>query len=83
VEKIAQGPDCSLTEKQRQRVKRWIVGKDPRQYGFEFGLWTRRIVQSMIQEKMGVELCVTGEWYVFLSKTSLTGIIFEFPTGPV
>ena len=33
VEKIAQGPDCSLTEKQRQRVKRWIVGKDPRQYG--------------------------------------------------
>jgi hypothetical protein len=25
----------------------------------------------------------TGEWYVFLSKTSLTGIIFEFPTGPV
>jgi hypothetical protein len=26
---------------------------------------------------------VTGEWYVFLSKTSLTGIIFEFPTGPV
>jgi transposase len=59
-EKIAQGPDCSLTEKQRQRVKRWIVGKDPRQYGFEFGLWTRRIVQSMIQEKMGVELCLTS-----------------------
>jgi hypothetical protein len=26
---------------------------------------------------------MTGEWYVFLSKTSLTGIIFEFPTGPV
>ena len=60
VEKIAQGPDCSLTEKQRQRVKRWIVGKDPRQYGFEFGLWTRRIVQSMIQEKMDVELCLTS-----------------------
>jgi transposase len=59
-EKIAEGPDCSLTEQQRQRVKRWIVGRDPRQYGFEFGLWTRRIVQTMIQEKMGVELCLTS-----------------------
>jgi transposase len=59
-EKIAQGPDCLLTEKQRQRVKRWIVGKDPRQYGFEFGLWTRRIVQTMIRDKFGVELCLTS-----------------------
>jgi transposase len=59
-EQIAEGPECSLTEQQRQRVKRWIVGKDPRQYGFEFGLWTRRIVQSMIQERMGVELCLTS-----------------------
>jgi len=59
-EKIAEGPDCKLTEKQRQRVKRWIVGKDPRQYGFEFGLWTRRIVQKLIAEKFGVELCLTS-----------------------
>jgi transposase len=59
-EKIAAGPDCSLTEAQRQRVKRWIVGRDPRQYGFEFGLWTRRLVQTMIQEKMDVELCLTS-----------------------
>jgi transposase len=59
-ESIAEGPACSLSERQRQRVKRWVVGKDPRQYGFEFGLWTRRIVQSMIQEKMGVELCLTS-----------------------
>jgi len=60
VEKIAEGPDCKLTETQRQRVKRWIVGKDPRQYGFEFGLWTRRIVQMMIGEKFGLELCLTS-----------------------
>jgi transposase len=59
-EKIAEGPDCKLTEKQRQRIKRWIVGKDPRQYGFEFGLWTRRIVQKMIAEKFGVGLCLTS-----------------------
>jgi transposase len=60
VERIAQGPEPKLSEKQRQQVKRWILGKDPRQYGFEFGLWTRRIVQTLIQEKMKVELGLTA-----------------------
>lgn len=30
------GPKPKLTEKQRRQVRRWIVGKDPRQYGFNF-----------------------------------------------
>lgn len=59
-EKIAQGPEPKLNEKQRQQVKRWILGRDPRQYGFDFGLWTRRIVQALIREKMGIELGVTA-----------------------
>lgn len=59
-EKIAQGPEPKLIEKQRQQVKRWILGKDPRQYGFDFGLWSRRIVQVLIQEKMGIELGITA-----------------------
>src|SRR5881396_2929688 len=60
VERIAQGPEPKLAEKQRQQVKRWILGKDPRQYGFEFGLWSRRIVQALIQEKFGIELGLTA-----------------------
>lgn len=60
VEKIAQGPEPKLNPKQRQQVRRWIWGKDPRQYGFEFGLWTRRIVQTLIGEKMGIELGLTA-----------------------
>ena len=60
VEKIAAGPAPKLTEKQRQQVKRWILGKDPRQYGFDFGLWSRRIVQSLIQQRMGVALGLTA-----------------------
>jgi transposase len=60
VEKIAQGPEPKLTEKQRQQIRRWILGKDPRQHGFDFGLWTRRIVQTMIKERMGVSLCLTS-----------------------
>ena len=59
-ESIAQGPEPKLTDKQKQQVKRWILGKDPRQYGFDFGLWSRRIVQQLIQEKMGIELCLTS-----------------------
>jgi transposase len=60
VEKISQGPEPKLSDKQRQQVRRWILGKDPRQHGFDFGLWTRRIVQTLILEKMGVELCLTS-----------------------
>ena len=57
---VAQGPNPKLTERQQQQVKRWILGRDPRQYGFDFGLWTRRIVQQLIHDKMGIELCLTS-----------------------
>ena len=60
VERIAQGPEPKLTEKQRQQVKRWILGKDPRQFGFDFGLWSRRIVQALIEDKMGIDLGLTA-----------------------
>jgi len=60
VERIAQGPEPKLERKQRDQVRRWILGKDPRQHGFDFGLWTRCIVQTMIEEKMGIELCLTS-----------------------
>jgi transposase len=59
-ERIAEGPTPKLTERQRQQVKRWILGKDPRQYGFDFGLWSRRIVQALIQERMGVAVGLTA-----------------------
>ena len=32
-ERMARGPEPKLTEGQRQQVRRWILGKDPRQYG--------------------------------------------------
>jgi transposase len=60
VERIARGPEPKLSEKQRQQVRRWILGRDPRQYGFDFALWTRRIVQALLQEKLGLELGLTA-----------------------
>jgi transposase len=59
-QRIAKGPEPLLNEKQRQRVRRWILGKDPRQYGFDFALWTRRIVRALIKEKMGIECGLTA-----------------------
>ncbi len=56
----APGPKPKLTNRKKRRVFRWINGKDPRQYGFDFGLWTRRIVQSLIWEEFGVELGITA-----------------------
>jgi transposase len=54
------GPTPTLTDKQKQQVRTWICGKDPRQYGFDFGLWTRRIVRDLIQRKFKRTLSVTS-----------------------
>ena len=56
----ASGPKAKLSEKQRQKVSGWIIGKDPRQYGFDFGLWTRQIIAQLIEEKFGISLKLTA-----------------------
>jgi transposase len=52
-------------------VFRWINGRDPRQYGLDFGLWTRTVVAELIEKKFGVHLGVSavGE---LLAKLGLT-----------
>lgn len=54
------GPPCRLSAAQRRQVRRWICGKDPRQFGFDFGLWTRRIVSALIEEKFQRKLGLTA-----------------------
>jgi len=49
-----------LTEKEEQEVKRWVVDKDPRQYNFDFGLWTREIISSLIMDRIGIKLSVNS-----------------------
>lgn len=56
----APGRPCKLTGKQKQKVRKWITGKDPRQYGFDFGLWTRQILAALIEERFGVKLGLTA-----------------------
>ena len=54
------GPPSKLTAAQKLQVRRWISGKDPRQYGFDFGLWTRQIVAALIAQRFGVTMGVTA-----------------------
>ena len=54
------GRKPALSPKQKLSVRRWISGKDPRQYGFDVGLWTRQIVGALIEQRFGIPLGVTA-----------------------
>lgn len=54
------GPSRKLTPKQMKKVRSFINGKDPRQFGFDFGLWTRGIVGALIESKFGIKLSLTA-----------------------
>jgi transposase len=54
------GRPTKLTPTQQAQVFRWINGKDPRQYGLDFGLWTRQIAATLIEQKFGVSLGLTA-----------------------
>ncbi len=67
----ATGRPRTLSPGQERQVFRWINGRDPRQYGLDFGLWTRSVVASLIERKFDIRLGVTavGE---LLAKLGLT-----------
>jgi len=54
------GRPRTLTPRQESQVFRWVNGRDPRQYGLCFGLWTRAIVVELIKKKFGVVLGLTA-----------------------
>ena len=53
------------------KVFRWINGRDPRQYGLDFGLWTRSVVADLIERKFNIRLGVTAVG-ALLAKLGLT-----------
>lgn len=65
------GRPRSLASKQEQQLFRWINGKDPRQHGFDFGMWTRLVVRKLIADKFGANLGVTAVGKL-LAKLGLT-----------
>ena len=67
----ATGRPRSLTSRQEQQVFRWINGCDPRQYGLDFGLWTRSLVAELIERRFHIRLGVTAVG-ALLAKLGLT-----------
>ena len=56
----ATGRPRRLTVRQERQVFRWVNGKDPRQYGLDFGLWTRSVIAELIAQRYGVRLGLTA-----------------------
>ncbi len=56
----ATGRPRTLTAAQERQVFRWVNGRNPRQYGFDFGLWTRVIVQELLRKKFGAHLSLAS-----------------------
>lgn len=54
------GRPRTLTAAQERQVFGWVNGKNPRQYGFDFGLWTRQIVRELIETKFGTRLSLAS-----------------------
>jgi transposase len=60
VSTLATGRPRRLSPAHERQVFRWINGRDPRQYGLDFGLWTRSIVGTLIEQKFGISLGLTA-----------------------
>jgi transposase len=54
------GRPPKLTKSQQQQVFRWINGNDPRQYGYDLGFWTRKVVSDLVSDRIGIQLSLTS-----------------------
>lgn len=56
----ATGRPRTLSAAQERQVFRWVNGKTPLQYGFDFGLWTRQIVRELVSQRFHVRLSLAS-----------------------
>src|SRR6478752_9002935 len=54
------GRPRKLTSAQERQVFRWVNGKRSDQHGFDFGLWTRQIVQELLLSRFEVRLSLAS-----------------------
>src|SRR4249920_1132476 len=57
---LATGRPRKLTPAQERQVFRWVNGKRPDQYGFDFGLWTRQIVRELLLTSFAIRLSLAS-----------------------
>ncbi len=80
----ATGRPRTLTPAQERQIFRWINGKNPMQYGFDFGLWTRRLVQALIVRKFKrrLSLASVGSLLARLGLTPQKPLQRAYPRDP-
>lgn len=54
------GGTPKLTDQQTSQLRQWLIGRDPRQFQFDFALWTRKIVRDLVRQKFNVEMTPQG-----------------------
>lgn len=54
------GSSPKLSPEQLDKLRKWLVGKDPRQLQFDFALWTRDMVRVLIEREFGVKYTPQG-----------------------
>lgn len=55
VVKMAPGRAPRLTDQQRARLRKLVIGRDPRQLQFDFAMWTRQMIRDLISREFGVD----------------------------
>lgn len=58
--KKAPGRTPALTPRQEAQLRAMIIGQDPRQLQFDFGLWTRDMIGELMRRKFGVTMTPQG-----------------------
>lgn len=54
------GRNLTLSSKQQQILRNWIIKKDPRAFGFSEALWSRRVIESLIIKKWNIRLSLSS-----------------------
>jgi transposase len=58
--KKAPGRTPRLTDAQVARLRKLVIGRDPRQLQFDFALWTRQMVRELIKREFGIDYTPEG-----------------------
>lgn len=67
------GRPPKLTPAQMQRIYELVVGKNPRQLAFDFGLWTRDMVGELIRREFKVAMSASAVGTLNIAKAPLDG----------
>jgi transposase len=58
--RVGSGRPRKLTPLQERQVFLWVNGKRPDQHGFDFGLWTRQVVQELVLKHFEINLSLAS-----------------------